>query len=160
MGITSSSSTESSTGNNQVPPEKLVGDPMADYPEPLKAAVYKYERDLLALFPSKLGESATEAERKKDSEAQFFEYMRGGACKDEFNAHEDCVVESGHRNKKCHEIYAKMNNCMRTHHHYYQPFRRRGREEFASLGGCQESQVREAKVMVALSFLSPIKVTT
>ncbi|XP_024011201.1 uncharacterized protein LOC18017524 [Eutrema salsugineum] len=119
MGITSS--TESSTRNNQVLPEKLE-DPSADWPEPMKAALAKYEREAYALFPSRLGDSATEAERKKDSEAQFLEFMSRGACKDEFTAHEDCVVKAGHRDKKCQELYLKMNKCMRYHRHYYQSY--------------------------------------
>ncbi|KAF3493311.1 hypothetical protein DY000_02054999 [Brassica cretica] len=44
--------------------------------------------------------------------------MRGGGCKDVFNALEDCERP---RSTKCKEIAGMLFNCMYSHPDYYQP---------------------------------------
>ncbi|CAH8361159.1 unnamed protein product [Eruca vesicaria subsp. sativa] len=71
-------------------------------------------KNIHGLFPSREEESSTD----EAIEARYFEFMRGGGCKDVVNALEQC---EGPRSTKCKEIAGMLFNCMYSYPDYYQP---------------------------------------
>ncbi|CAA7038529.1 unnamed protein product [Microthlaspi erraticum] len=119
MGLTFTSSSNSNTGNNQVPPEK-VGDSDNEWLDAVEAGIKeKWTREFVAMFSSKLGA----AEREEEAERRCREFMKRGGCKEAYTALDDCVhvEEAGILSPKCLERYTMMISCMYSHSDYYRP---------------------------------------
>ncbi|KAJ4879416.1 GCK domain-containing protein [Raphanus sativus] len=101
----------------QIPPEKPEQekpDDFSDWPYPMTANAELLMKNLYGLFPPRAGESSTD----EAAEARYMEFMRGGCCKDAFNALMDC---EGPRSSKCKQTALMLFNCMYSHPDYYQP---------------------------------------
>ncbi|KAF3574399.1 hypothetical protein F2Q69_00060970 [Brassica cretica] len=109
MGITSSIQFPPAKPEQEKPEE------YSDWPYSVRTNGDLLIKNIHGLFPPRAGESSTEEEA---AEARYFEFMRGGGCKDVFNALEDCERP---RSTKCKEIAGMLFNCMYSHPDYYQP---------------------------------------
>lgn len=101
----------------QIPPakpEQEKPEDFSDWPYPMTANAELLIKNIHGLFPPRAGESSTD----EAVEARYFEFLRGGCCKDVVKALEDC---EGPRSTKCKEIAGMLFNCMYSHPDYYQP---------------------------------------
>ncbi|CAH8388902.1 unnamed protein product [Eruca vesicaria subsp. sativa] len=92
-------------------PEQEKPDDYSDLPYPVRANGDLLIKNMFGLFG---GESSSD----EAAEARYYEFMRGGGCKDVVNALEHC---EGPRSTKCKQIAGMLFNCMYSHPDYYQP---------------------------------------
>lgn len=85
-------------------------------------------------------------EEEEEGECGFCLFMKGGPCRDEFVAWEDCV-EAAERNKEsivdaCFEVTGLLRKCMEAHVDYYEPILRaeRAMEEEATREASEEGR--------------------
>ncbi|CAH8388975.1 unnamed protein product [Eruca vesicaria subsp. sativa] len=96
-------------------PEQEKPEDYSDWPYSVRTNGDLLIKKIYGLFPPREGEASTDEEA---AEARYCEFMRGGGCKDVFNALEDC---EGPRSAKCKEMAGMLFNCMYSHSDYYQP---------------------------------------
>ncbi|XP_043708296.1 uncharacterized protein LOC122657606 [Telopea speciosissima] len=64
-------------------------------------------------------------EDEEEGECGFCLFMKGGGCKDEFIAWENCIEEAeSHKEdivEKCFEVTGLLKKCMEAHSDYYEP---------------------------------------
>lgn len=123
MGIITSSTilkpgnSKSNSGYNQIPAERRI----AFHRTLANATVELMASELDALFPRKVGDTSSEAERDEEIELRFSEFMKKGACKESFTALKDCVDEAQSYTKKCQKLWPRLSKCMHAHSDYHQP---------------------------------------
>lgn len=69
-----------------------------------------------------------EEEEEEEGECGFCLFMKGGGCRDQFIAWENCI-EAAEKNKedivdKCFEVTSNLKKCMEAHSDYYEPILR------------------------------------
>ncbi|XP_042485646.1 uncharacterized protein LOC122065888 [Macadamia integrifolia] len=69
--------------------------------------------------------SEENGEDEEEGECGFCLFMKGGGCKDEFIAWENCI-EAAEKNdedivEKCFEVTSLLKKCMEAHPDYYEP---------------------------------------
>lgn len=79
--------------------------------------------------PTPSGEGEAEAkEDEEGAECGFCLFMKGGGCKDEFVAWENCVADAERSGEdaadRCMEIISTLKKCMEAHSVYYEPILR------------------------------------
>ncbi|KAJ4963832.1 hypothetical protein NE237_023771 [Protea cynaroides] len=74
---------------------------------------------------SNVSTSEEDGEHEEEGECAFCLFMKGGGCRDEFIAWENCIEEAGKNEEdiveKCFEVTRLLKKCMEAHSDYYEP---------------------------------------
>ncbi|XP_050386241.1 uncharacterized protein LOC126802634 [Argentina anserina] len=109
-------------------------DPMSDSPsktqskEPQSDPTPSSPHPPAAAEQVETGGGAEEDDEEEKGECGFCLFMKGGGCKESFEAWENCIEEAEKTNEdivqKCFEMTSKLKDCMLAHSDYYEPILR------------------------------------
>ncbi|KAH7515985.1 hypothetical protein FEM48_Zijuj10G0086400 [Ziziphus jujuba var. spinosa] len=95
-----------------------------------------------------------EGEDEEEGECGFCLFMKGGGCKESFEAWEQCMVDA-EKNKedvaqKCFEITGALKKCMEAHSDYYEPLLKAEKAaEEEAIKELEREKEREAAALIS-----------
>ncbi|XP_043714885.1 uncharacterized protein LOC122663264 [Telopea speciosissima] len=98
---------------------------------------------------SNVSTSEENGDEEEDGECGFCLFMKGGGCRDEFIAWENCIEAAEKKEEdiveKCFEVTGLLKKCMEAHSDYYEPVLKAEKavEEEASKEMDQETSAKQ-----------------